>query len=228
MSDQSTACGLGVTAILVALWGVGCVGNRSEWMKEKCNSPSTAYTAAKQSAADSWAERKAAAREKRAAADREELAKRREAETAAERAKREAEERARLEEIKRKQERQERLLREFAIKESPVLWQSVVQMRKDIGEQDVRIVKLERTITDMGEDPSVDEDCLRLRQQRTELQAQLKRVMEKIKEAYIKSVKYETALGHKELQNFNTNASEHGADEADAAGAKYDKMRMEK
>lgn len=139
----------------------------------------------------------------------------------------EAERRAEEERV-RAAERKEMTLREFALKESPVLWKSVVQMRKDIAEQDVRIASLQKSIRDMGEDPEMDSDVTELKAQRGKMQTALDEVTAKLKKAYIESCKYQATLGQKEWSDFKRNATEEGAAEAEAAELRYGEMRKSK
>ena len=174
MSKEKVGC-LGVIAIALAFfWLVGFIGNHSDWIRAKCGSISMGFCSAREDACErcsTWGRRiKGCWQEHK---DRVEAEK-----EAAEQA-----EAARVAEIEKERaaEKREMTLREFALKESPVLWKSVVQMRKDIAEQDVRIESLRKSIKDMDEDPDQDPDYAELKLQRSKMQGQLDEVISKLK-----------------------------------------------
>lgn len=221
MSKEKVGC-LGVIAIALAFfWLVGFIGNHSDWIRAKCGSISMGFCSAREDACErcsAWGRRIKGCWQERK--DRVEAEK-----EAAEQA-----EAARVAEIEKERaaEKREMTLREFALKESPVLWKSVVQMRKDIAEQDVRIESLRKSIKDMDEDPDQDPDYAELKLQRSKMQGQLDEVISKLKKAYIESCKYQATMGKDERSVFERNATAEGADEADAAGKRYGEMRKMK
>lgn len=139
----------------------------------------------------------------------------------------------RAEQIEKERQKQseaaiESILKDFAMKESPVLWKSVMQMRKDIAEQDMRLDRLCKAFRDVGENPEADNDCANLKQQREEMQGELENVIAALKRAYVESRKYEATLGQSKRTEFERNAKEKGLDEAAAAVRRYEEMRRQK
>lgn len=210
-----------VLLVLGFFWAVGFIGNHCDWIKAKCSSAGAGFNSARADAAErcsAWGERMRG----RWQAHKDRIAAGKAAQEQVEAERRAEEERLQA------AERKEMTLREFALKESPVLWKSVVQMRKDIAEQDVRIASLQKSIRDMGEDPEMDSDVTELKAQRGKMQTALDEVTAKLKKAYIESCKYQATLGQKEWSDFKRNATEEGAAEAEAAELRYGEMRKSK
>ena len=210
MSDMRYGC-LGIVLIFLGFfWLVGFIGNHCDWIRAKCNSVSAGFHSARADALECWEAHKS-----KVAAEKE-----------AER--REEENRRIAAEQRRAAEHKEDTLREFALRESPVLWKSVVQMRKDIAEQDARLESLAKSIRDMGEDPESDADYLELGRQHDRMKIALNGVLAKLKDAYIESCKYQATMGQKECSVFKHNATEDGEAEAEAAELRYGEMRKTK
>lgn len=203
-----------IVILLAFFWLVGFIGNRFEWVRKNCHSVKSSYRSARTNTARDWRIQKDRRAQEEASAKMAEEASRQKREM--------------VEAQRQASEQKEKALREFALKESPVLWRSVVQMRRDIAEQDRRIGELAQALRMMGNDPEADMDYQKFVEQRVRLQASLDGVLEKVKEAYIASCKFATAMGRKERAAFEEHATKEGAVEAEATSSRYNNMRLNK
>lgn len=154
---------------------------------------------------------------------RQELARRVEAE-----AKRREEQAAEETKAREKKARMEEVIRSFAMKESPVLWQTVEALRTRVESQKERIKGLRYALTAMGENPDVDEDVRFLEDENDRLLIQMKEAEEKLKAAYLDSVKFRLTRGAEEKDSFNQEADGAGEDASEGIESRYDEMRRSK
>ena len=118
--------------------------------------------------------------------------------------------------------------RSFALRESPVLWNAIEDLKASIVEQNGKIAKLEKTFADLGMDKNADEDYRALVVERDGMIKRLRAVEDELDQAYLASVKYEVSRGMAQKNEFERKASEDGVSEALQSRQKYDNLRKNK
>lgn len=199
MNKKATHIVVWTFVVVLFFWCVGFLGNHEQQIKSALD----ACVVKIKAGVSSWSERRERRKQERA----EQIDKERQ---------------------KQSEAAIESILKDFAMKESPILWKSVMQMRKDIAEQDMRIERLCKAFRDIGENPEADNDCTNLKRQREGMQGELDNVITALKLAYVESRKYEATLGQNKRTEFERNAKEKGLDEAAAAVRRYEEMRRQK
>lgn len=126
------------------------------------------------------------------------------------------------------QETKEAAIRTFALKESPVLWQTIGDLKASIITQNEKLAKLRKTFIDLNMDPAKDPDYKDMVAERDAMVKKLAAVQEKLNQAYLASAKYEATQGHAEKQTFEQKANEEGLSEAGQTKQRYDEMRKNK
>ena len=115
--------------------------------------------------------------------------------------------------------------RTFALKESPLLWKTIQELKSNIIEQNGKLAKLEKTFADLGMDKNADSDYRGMVEERDEMIKKLREVEDALDKAYLESVKYEVMRGKKERDDFERKASEDGISEAANSRQKYNDLR---
>lgn len=138
------------------------------------------------------------------------------------------EERERKERNVRAAERKEGLLREFALRESPTLWQAVTRLREMVAGQKLKERELKSAIEDMGLRAEQDSDLMKLIAARKKMELAVGEVLKKVEKAYIQSKRYEAEPSSREMAEISRLLENEGADEADAASRRYCAMTDEK
>ncbi|MEG1553210.1 MAG: hypothetical protein RR133_05505 [Kiritimatiellia bacterium] len=118
--------------------------------------------------------------------------------------------------------------RTFALKESPVLWKTISELKAAIIAQNSKLEKLKKTFDDLGLNAETDADYLEIKGGRDKMILRLCDVEEELDKAYLSAVKYEVAQGKAEKVEFERKASDDGLSEASQSRAKYDAMRKAK
>ena len=139
-----------------------------------------------------------------------------------------AAEQAQVDEQAKKEFKKEEARRAFALKESPVLWKTIEELKSRIQEQNGKLNKLKRTFDDLGMNANEDNDYICLVRERD---AMIKRLMEvnvELDQAYLAAVKYEVTRGKAEKEDFERKAAEDGVAEAAQSRAKYNELRKSK
>ena len=148
-------------------------------------------------------------------------------ERAAEREK-EAEVQAKESEAARRAFEKEEARRAFALKESPVLWKTIEDLKSRIREQNGKLDKLKRTFDDLGMSANEDNDYINLVRERDTMVKRLMEVNAELDQAYLAAVKYEVTRGKAEKADFERKAAEDGVAEAAQSRAKYNELRKSK
>ncbi|MDO5317695.1 MAG: hypothetical protein Q4G65_03625 [bacterium] len=118
--------------------------------------------------------------------------------------------------------------RAFALKESPVLWKTIEDLKARIREQNGKLNKLKRTFDDLGMSANEDNDYISLVRERDEMVGRLAEVNRELDRAYLAAVKYEVTRGKAEKVDFERKAREDDVSEAAQSRAKYDELRKSK
>ena len=118
--------------------------------------------------------------------------------------------------------------RAFALKESPVLWKTIEELKSQIQEQNGKLNKLKRTFDDLGMNANEDNDYINLIRERDAMVKRLMEVNAELDQAYLAAVKYEVTRGKAEKADFERKAAEDGVAEAAQSRAKYDELRKSK
>lgn len=118
--------------------------------------------------------------------------------------------------------------RTFALKESPVLWKTIEDLKARIVEQDGKLAKLKKTFDDLGMSAERDDDYNLLMKDRDEMMKQLQDVEVELDRAFLASVKYEVTRGKRERAEFNRSVRDDGLLEAFGTRQKFESLRNEK
>ena len=137
-------------------------------------------------------------------------------------------EQAQVDEQAKKEFEKEEARRAFALKESPVLWKTIEDLKSRIQEQNGKLNKLKRTFDDLGMAADEDSDYLALVRERDAMVGRLAEVNRELDQAYLAAVKYEVTRGKAEKVDFERKALEDGVSEAAQSRAKYDELRKSK
>ena len=137
-------------------------------------------------------------------------------------------EQAQVDEQAKKEFEKEEARRAFALKESPVLWKTIEDLKSRIQEQNGKLNKLKRTFDDLGLAADEDADYLALVRERDAMVGRLAEVNRELDQAYLAAVKYEVTRGKAEKVDFERKALEDGVSEAAQSRAKYDELRKSK
>ena len=137
-------------------------------------------------------------------------------------------EQAQVDEQAKKEFEKEEARRAFALKESPVLWKTIEDLKSQIQEQNVKLNKLKRTFDDLGMNANEDKDYINLIRERDAMVKRLMEVNAELDQAYLAAVKYEVTRGKAEKADFERKAAEDGVAEAAQSRAKYNELRKSK
>ena len=118
--------------------------------------------------------------------------------------------------------------RSFALKESPLLWESIQELRSAIKAQNTQLERLKKTFADLKMDASQDTDYLALIKERDNMVRRLIAVEAELDKAFLASVKYEATRSSYERNSFETLANEDGINEARQTHQRFEKMRKNK
>lgn len=105
-------------------------------------------------------------------------------------------------------------VRDFALKESPLLWKTYQYLTQAIGDQDKRIAELRKTLEMFRGDADKDADLRKLLQTRNELVRSRNIIKAKLDEAYLQSRKFAAAPNRKEFEQQKDKSVKEGLAEA--------------
>ena len=125
-------------------------------------------------------------------------------------------------------DRIEEARRSFALKESPLLWKSIQELRSSIKAQNVQLERLKKTFADLKMVAEQDPDYIALIKERDDMVRKLIAVEAELDKAFLASVKYEATRSSHERNRFETLANEDGMSEAQQAHQRFDAMRKVK
>jgi len=140
----------------------------------------------------------------------------------------ESSEQAEREAVERAEFEKEDARRSFALKESPVLWKTIEDLKTNIIEQNGKLARLEKTFKDLGMDKDADADYIAIVGERDEMVKKLLLVEDELDQAYLASVKYEVTRGKAQKSEFERKAEVDGISEASQSRRKYEDLRREK
>ena len=227
MSDKigcESGCGclvVGFVLLIVLNWVSSCVSD--QWRT---------YQAYRDKRAQEVAEKEELGR--LAAAEKDAVRRREEAERERQRQQEEAVARTKAERARQAREAAQRevakeaKLRNFALKEAPVLWQTYQNLQAAISSQDQKIEDLRKTLTEFDMNPADDPDFQRICSLRDEMIGSLKTMHTKIEDAYLASRKYEATPSRKEYAELRRRLLEDGLQESEAAERRFKDMRNAK
>ena len=132
-----------------------------------------------------------------------------------------------MEKTRREFEKEE-ARRAFALRESPVLWKTIEDLKSRIQEQNGKLNKLKQTFDDLGMNANEDNDYICLIRERDAMVKRLMEVNVELDQAYLAAVKYEVTRGKAEKADFERRAAEDGVAEAAQSRAKYNELRKSK
>jgi len=124
--------------------------------------------------------------------------------------------------------KQETLLREFAFKESPKLWQTVQSLRGEIVSRNMAMAKLADDLQEFDHKPAEDATYRELQVGREQIACTLDNVYEKLENAYIAYKKFQATPGRKEYSEAMNRALEDGVHESEATARRYRVMARDK
>ncbi len=129
---------------------------------------------------------------------------------------------------KKRSAAQVKTLREFAMKESPKIWQTIQSMQAEIEADDKKIKQLRADLLEFGRDPDSDDDYKAIVKAHAELRSAYNSIFDKLEDAYIAAKKYEASPNHKDYQDTMKRAIEDGLQEANFASERYKTMSKQK
>lgn len=124
--------------------------------------------------------------------------------------------------------KQEMMLREFALKESPQLWRTVQALRADIENRNKSMDRLAADLREFDRKPENDTTYRELQIGREQIACTLDNVYQKLENAYIAYKKFQATPGRKEYVDAMNRALEDGVHEAEATARRYRVMSLDK
>ena len=123
---------------------------------------------------------------------------------------------------------QVQLLQDFAMKESPKIWQTIQTMRAEMSSSAAKIKNLREELKLFDRNPESDEDYKALVAGLQELRHAYDAIFDKLADAYIAAKKYEASPSRKDYQDTMKRALEDGINDADMATERYKVMTRQK
>ena len=120
------------------------------------------------------------------------------------------------------------MLSDFAMKESPKIWQTIQSMRAEITQSGSKIKRLRADLLEFDRDPDTDEDYKALVAGLQELKRAYDAIFDKLEDAYIAAKKYEASPSRKDYRDTMKRALEDGIQDADMATERYMTMTRQK
>ena len=124
--------------------------------------------------------------------------------------------------------RQKAILREFAVKEAPMIWRAIQEVQGEIEHVDANLSRLKSDLVEFNRDPARDPDYIAIGQRRTEMQTSLNKMWGSLENAYFAYMKFRATPGKKEYADTMNHALEDGIHEAEMAESRFKKMSMAK
>ena len=123
---------------------------------------------------------------------------------------------------------QVQMLQDFAMKESPKIWQTIQAMRAEITTSGTKLRSLREELQLFGRNPNADEDYKSLLAELQELRHAHDSIFDKLEDAYIAAKKYEASPSRKDYQDMMKRALEDGINDAYMATERYKAMTRQK
>ena len=122
----------------------------------------------------------------------------------------------------------DRLVRPFALKEMPRVWQTVQTLRGEITSLDEHIVHLRKTLQSFGRNPATSPDYHALLETRQELKAAHDRLYRQLQDAYLAAKMYAISPSSTHRQELLRQAQESGEQEAELVRQRLDALRQDR
>ena len=119
-------------------------------------------------------------------------------------------------------------VRDFALKEAPLLWKTYQYLTEAVGDQDKRIAELRKTLEMFGGNADKDADLRKLAQTRNELVRSRNIIRAKLDEAYLQSRKFAAAPNRKEFEQQKDKSVNEGLAEAKRTLTRIKEMKQPK
>ena len=123
---------------------------------------------------------------------------------------------------------QMQMLSDFAMRESPKIWQTIQSMRGEIAQSGAKIKRLRADFVEFDRDPDTDDDYKALVAGLQELKRAYGAIFDKLEDAYIAAKKYEASPSRKDYQDTMKRALEDGIQDAKMATERYKSMARQK
>ena len=123
---------------------------------------------------------------------------------------------------------QVQMLQDFAMKESPKIWQTLQSMRAEMTTSGTKIKSLREELMLFDRNPDSDEDYKSLVAGLKELRRAYDAIFDKLEDAYIAAKKYEASPSRKDYQDTMKRALEDGINDANMATERYKAMTRQK
>ena len=123
---------------------------------------------------------------------------------------------------------QVQMLHDFAMKESPKIWQTIQAMRAEMTTSSAKLKSLREELQLFNRNPDADEDYNSLVAGLKELRRAYDAIFDKLEDAYIAAKKYEASPSCKDYQQTMKRALEDGIQDANMATERYKAMTRKK
>ena len=120
------------------------------------------------------------------------------------------------------------MLQDFALKESPKIWQTIQDMRGEMTESGAKLKALRSDLLEFDRDPDTDEDYKSLVAGLKELKRAYDAIFDRLENAYIAAKKFEASPSRKDYQDMMKRALEDGIQDATIATERYKAMTRQK
>lgn len=120
------------------------------------------------------------------------------------------------------------MLQDFAIKESPRIWQTIQSMRAEIAESDSRLKALRADLLEFNRNPDTDEDYRALVAGIRDLRIAYDAIFDRLESAFIAAKKFEASPSRKDYRETMKRALEDGIQDATMATERYRAMARQK
>ena len=127
--------------------------------------------------------------------------------------------------VVRERDSKEDELRTFSLKESPGVWKILQTLSAERETLTGKINGLEDTLKRFGKDPDSDEDVVKLKDSRSQLDAQISLVRGKLESAYLAAKKYEAMPHRKDFNDLMHKSIEDGVTAAELAEKRYKELK---
>ena len=127
--------------------------------------------------------------------------------------------------IERARDTKEDELRTFAMKESPSVWKILQTLSAERETLCGKIKGLEDTLRRFGKNPDADEDVVKLKDSRSQLDTQISLVNGKLESAYLAAKKYEAMPHRKDFNDLMHKSIEDGISAAEQAEKRYKELK---
>lgn len=127
--------------------------------------------------------------------------------------------------IQKEREAKQDELRSFALKEAPVVWNTIQMLTAERDLIGDRIIKVKNLLVRFNKDVETDDDMFRLVELKRSIEEQLATVTGKLEAAYIAAKKYEAMPQSQEFEDMMRKSIEEGISAAEAAEKRYEELK---